>query len=35
MTAMQNLVHSLDSTRRCTCAINGSWGGTVRFHLGH
>ncbi len=31
MTAMQNLVHSLDSTRLCTCAINGSWGGTVGF----
>ncbi len=31
MTAMQNLVHSLDSTRRCTCAINGSWGGTSGF----
>ena len=25
---MQNLVHSLDSTRLCTAAINGSLGGT-------
>ena len=26
MTVMQNLVHSLDSTRKCTAAINGSYG---------
>ena len=31
MTAEQNLVHSLDSTRLCTCAINGAWGGSVGF----
>ena len=31
MTAEQNLVHSLDSTRLCTCAINGLWGGSVGF----
>jgi beta-galactosidase len=30
MTTMQNLVHSLDTTRLCTCAINGSYG-TVGF----
>jgi beta-galactosidase len=28
MAVMQNLVHSLDSTRKCTAAINGSLGGT-------
>lgn len=26
MQTMQNLVHSLDSTRLCTVAMNGSWG---------
>ena len=31
MTAEQNLVHALDSTRLCTCAINGAWGGSVGF----
>lgn len=31
MTAEQNLVHSLDSTRQYTCAINGVWGGSVGF----
>jgi beta-galactosidase len=28
MNVMQNLVHSLDSTRKCTAAINGGLGGT-------
>ncbi len=28
MAVMQNLIHSLDSTRKCTAAINGSLGGT-------
>ena len=28
MLAMQNLAHALDSTRLCTAAINGSWGGS-------
>jgi hypothetical protein len=28
MQTMQNLAHSLDSTRKCTAAINGAWGGT-------
>jgi beta-galactosidase len=31
MTSEQNLVNSLDSTRLCTCAINGAWGGSVGF----
>ena len=26
MTAMQNLAHSLDSTRKCTAALNGAYG---------
>jgi len=26
MQVMQNLVHSMDSTRQCTVAMNGSWG---------
>ena len=31
MQTMQNLAHSMDSTRLCTAAINGSWGGTNGF----
>jgi hypothetical protein len=33
MQAMQNLAHSLDSTRLCTAAMSGGWGQRLQVVL--